>query len=177
MWEVIYVHFYNWDRLYDVVPVVSDLIELIIETSLWTMDYSTFDTHTRHARLLFNECLFHLCDCTWSNVLCILKCLLIKPKKIFEYFICFWKCFYAFVFWVFVLKLHFLCFSSKTFLEAFSQNLATKLFPRKWVKEKHENINFRQRLSWLSCDCFASKVFLRNILCFRGILCECFVRR
>ena len=42
--EVIYVHFYNWDRPLDFVPVVYDLIELIIETSLWSKDYSTFDT-------------------------------------------------------------------------------------------------------------------------------------
>ena len=45
---------------------------------------------------MFNECLFHLCDCTCSNVMYILNCLLIKPKKIFEYFICFWKCFCVF---------------------------------------------------------------------------------
>ena len=34
LWEVMYVHFYNWDRPLDLVPVVYDLIELIIETSL-----------------------------------------------------------------------------------------------------------------------------------------------
>ena len=34
LWEVIYVHFYNWDRPLDLVTVVYDLIELIIETSL-----------------------------------------------------------------------------------------------------------------------------------------------
>ena len=102
LWEVIYVHLNNWDRPLDLVPVMYDLIELIIKASLWTKDYSTFDTHTQHTRLLFNECLFHLCDCTCSNVMCILNCLSIKPKKIFEYFICFSKCFYAFMFWVFV---------------------------------------------------------------------------
>ena len=51
LWEVIYVHFYNWDRLLDLVPVVYDLIELIIEASLWSKDYSTFDTHPQHTRL------------------------------------------------------------------------------------------------------------------------------
>ena len=98
LWEVIYVHFYNLDRPPDLVPVVYDLIELIIEASLWTKDYSTFDTHTQHTRLMFNKCLFHLCDCTSSNVMCMLNCLSIKPKNIFEYFIFFWKCFYTFVF-------------------------------------------------------------------------------
>ena len=34
LWEVIYVHFYNWDWPLDFVPVVYDLIELIIEASL-----------------------------------------------------------------------------------------------------------------------------------------------
>ena len=46
LWEVIYVHFYNCDIPLDLVLVVYDLIELIIETSLWIKDYSTFDTHT-----------------------------------------------------------------------------------------------------------------------------------
>ena len=43
---------------------------------------------------MLNECLIHLCDCTWLNVMYILKHLLIKPKKIFEYFSCFWKVFW-----------------------------------------------------------------------------------
>ena len=34
LWEVIYDHFYNWDRLLDFILVVYDLIELIIEASL-----------------------------------------------------------------------------------------------------------------------------------------------
>ena len=34
LWEVIYVHFYNWDRPLDLVLVVYDLIELIIEALL-----------------------------------------------------------------------------------------------------------------------------------------------
>ena len=34
LWEVIYAHFYNWDRLLDFVSVVYDLIELIIEALL-----------------------------------------------------------------------------------------------------------------------------------------------
>ena len=34
LWEVIYIHFYNWDRPLDLVLVVYDLIELITETSL-----------------------------------------------------------------------------------------------------------------------------------------------
>ena len=55
LWEVIYVHFYNWDRPLDLVPIVYDLIELIIEASLWSKDYSTFDTQPQHTRLCSNN--------------------------------------------------------------------------------------------------------------------------
>ena len=99
-WQVIYVHFYNWDRPLHFVLIVYILIELIIETSLWSMDYSTFDTHPQHIRLCSINA--HLCDCTCANVMCMLNYLLIKPKKIFECFICFWKWFYIFVLLVFV---------------------------------------------------------------------------
>ena len=78
LWEVIYVHFYNWDRLLDLVPVVYDLIKLIIEVSLWFKDYSTFDTHPQHTRLCSNNAylicmivhiqMWCVCSCTcWSN--------------------------------------------------------------------------------------------------------------
>ena len=123
LWEVIYVHFYNWVRSLDLVLVVYNLIELIIEASLWTKDYFTSDTHTQHTILLFDECLFHLCDCTCSNVMCILNCLSIKLKKIFEYFICFWKCFYAFVFWVFVQITFFMFFIKNFFRGIFMRSL------------------------------------------------------
>ena len=33
LWEVIYVHFYNWDRSLYLVLIVYDLVELIIEAS------------------------------------------------------------------------------------------------------------------------------------------------
>ena len=51
LWEVIYALFYNRDRSLDFVPVVYDLIELIIEASPWSIDYSTFHTHTQHTSL------------------------------------------------------------------------------------------------------------------------------
>ena len=179
LWEVIYVHFHNWDRPLDLVLVVYDLIELIIEASLWIKDYSTFDTHTQHTRLLFIECLFHLYDCTCSNVMCILNCLSIKPKKIFEYFVCFWKCFwksfYAFVFFFFVFFFFWFFFfffcdvHQKLFQRHFQKKLATKHFPRKWVKAKYENTYFKQKLLQLSCDYFMSKVYPQKVLCFGGI--------
>ena len=78
LWEVIYVNFYNWDRPLDFIPVMYDLIKLIIETSLWSKDYSTFDTHTQHKRLSSNNTylicvIVHVqmwCVCSntcWSN--------------------------------------------------------------------------------------------------------------
>ena len=78
LWEVIYAHFYNWDKPLDLVPIVCDLIELIIETSLWSKDYSTFDIHPQHTRLCLNNAYFicvivHVqmwCVCSstcWSN--------------------------------------------------------------------------------------------------------------
>ena len=42
---------------------------------------------------MFNECHIHLCDYTWLNVFSHAQFLLIKHKKIFEYFSCFWKVF------------------------------------------------------------------------------------
>ena len=81
LWEVIYVHFYNWDRPFILVPVMYDLIEFIIEVSLWFKNYFTFVTHPQHTNLMFNEYLFYLCDCTWSNVMCVLNYMWIKPKR------------------------------------------------------------------------------------------------
>ena len=42
---------------------------------------------------LFSECHIHLCDCTWLNVFSHAQSVLVKHKKIFEYFSCFWKVF------------------------------------------------------------------------------------
>ena len=46
MWEVIY-----WNCPLDLVLVVYDLIELIIEASLWSKDYSIFNTHTHNTQV------------------------------------------------------------------------------------------------------------------------------
>ena len=116
LWEVIYAHFYNWDKLLDFVLVVYDLIELIIEVSLLSKDYSTLDPYTQHTILMFNEYLFHLCDCTCSNVMCVRSticgpnqkdfcsfCLLLEVICITHVFQIFFKLFLCkkHVFWVF----------------------------------------------------------------------------
>ena len=74
---------------------------------------------------MFNEFLIHLCDCTWLNVMYILKHLLIKPKNIFEYFSCFWKVF---------------CFENFTKI----QNFSTLPFGDSLVSRE-----FTQNASWL----------------------------
>ena len=81
LWEVIYVHLYNWDRPLDLVPIVYDLIKLIIETSLWSKDYSTFDTHPQHTRLCSNNA-YLICVIIHVQMWCI--CLITcrsNPKR------------------------------------------------------------------------------------------------
>ena len=87
------------------------------------------DTHPQHTSLWFNECLSHLCDCKCSNVMCMLNYLMIKPKNIFECFICFCKWFYTFVLLVFVQNA-LLCFSSKNM---FRGCFSSMLFGRNWI--------------------------------------------
>ena len=53
---------------------------------------------------MFNECHIHLCDCTCLNVFSHAQSWLIKHKKIFECFSCFWKVFGFFVFFFWVQK-------------------------------------------------------------------------
>ena len=120
LWEVIYVHFYNWDRPLELVLVVYDLIKLIIEVSLWIKDYSTFDNHTRRTRLLFSECLFSF---VW---LYMIKCdvytqLLVDQTQFFFLIILYvFESVFMLLCFEFLFKLHFSCFSSKTSSEAFS---------------------------------------------------------
>ena len=161
LWEVIYVHFYNWDWSLDLVLVVYDLIELIIKVSLWSKDYFTLDTHPQHTRLWLNKCLSHLCDCTYSNVMCMLKYLMIKPKKIFECFICFLKWFYTFVLLVFVQNA-ILCFSLKIGSEAISREACDLELPAKCAWGKSKVIFFIQKLSLLPRGYFATNLFSRN---------------
>ena len=121
LWEIIYVHFYNWDWPLDFVPVVHDLIELIIEASLWSMDYSTFDTHTQHTRLCSDNA-YLICVIVHVQMWCVYSnTCWSKPKKIFECFICFWKWFYTFMSFVFYQNVF--C--------VFLQNLVQRLFREK----------------------------------------------
>ena len=93
LWEVIYAHFYNWNSPFDFVLVVYDLIELIIETSLWSKDYSTLDPHTQQTSLMFNECLFHLCNGTCLNVMCVCSTICGSNQKDFLFFLFAFGCY------------------------------------------------------------------------------------
>ena len=103
-----------------------------------------------------------MCDCTCSNVICMLNHLSIKPKKIFEYFICFWKWFYTFVFLVFVQNA-FLCFSSKTGSEAVLREARNLELLAKCALGKLESHFFIQKVSLLPREYFATKLFLWNV--------------
>ena len=143
LWEVIYVHFYNWDRSLDLVLVVYDLIELIIETSLWTKDYSMFDSHTQHKSLMFNECLFHLyvfkCD------MCVFNHMWIKSKRFLFFLFAFGSDLYHPYFSKFF-KL-FLC-EKHVFLGVIVTYFMCKL-NRKLEGSILKFFNFGQRVLWL----------------------------
>ena len=89
LWEVIYIHFYNWDRPCVLVLVMYDLIELIIEASLWTKDYSTFDTHITHKSnvqwISISFVWFYMFKCD----VCVLNHMWIKQKRFFFFFFLF----------------------------------------------------------------------------------------
>ena len=108
-----------------------------------------------------------MCDCTCSNVICMLNYLSIKPKKIFECFICFFKWFYTFVLLVFGQNA-FCVFLQKLVQRQFSEKLATSSFLQKVFKgNKFFSISYRE-----SRDCLASisllnpsrEIFLRKKL-------------
>ena len=101
------------------------------------MDYSTFDTHTQHTRLCSNN-VYLICVIIHVQMWCVCsKCLLIKPKNIFECFICFSQWFCTFMFLVFI-QHAFLCFSSKTDSEVVLQEARDLKLPAKcaWGKSK-----------------------------------------
>ena len=122
--------FYNRDRPFDFVPVVYDLIELIIEASLWTMDYSTFDTHTQHTRLCSNN-VYLICVivhvqmwCVWSNTCWS------NPKRFLSVLYVFESDFILLCF-LFLFKMHFFGF--------FIKNWFKGCFTRSsWLKASHE---------------------------------------
>ena len=96
LWEVIYVHFYNWDRPLDLVSVVYDLIDwsLKLHSSLRTIPHLILTHNTQVlVQLMF-------ISFVW---LFMLKCDVYaqlhvdQTQKYFWVFYIFLKCFYAFM--------------------------------------------------------------------------------
>ena len=94
--------------------------------------------------------------------MCMLNLLPIKPKKIFECFISFWKCFWYFCVFSFCSKCNF-CFSSKTGSEVFSRVAHDLELPAKFALGKLKSHIFIQKLSLLPREYFMTKLFSRNV--------------
>ena len=89
----------------------------------FTLIYGLFHiwySPTTH-KTLFKQCVSHLCDCTYSNVMCILKYLLIKTQKVFWVFYMFLKV---------ILYFRVFSFCSKCIFEFFFKNWFRGLFAR-----------------------------------------------
>ena len=120
LWEVIYVHFYNWDKPLDLVPVLYDLIELIIEASLWSKDYSTFDTHPQRARLSSINA-YLICVIVHIQMWCVCSIACRSNPKYFWVFYMFFKV---------ILYFHTFSFCSKCIFVLFFKNLFRGIFTR-----------------------------------------------
>ena len=129
LWEVIYAHFYNWDRLLDFISVAHDLIELIIKVSLWSKDYSTLNTpHNTQDFDSMNAYLIcvivHVqmwCVCSntcWSNPKSFLSVLFVFESDFIL------SCL------LFLFKMYFCVFLQKLVQREFHEKLATLSFPR-----------------------------------------------
>ena len=113
LWEVIYVHFYNWDRPLDLVPVVYDLIELIIEALLWSKDYSTFDTHPQYTS--FNSInAYFICVIVYDQMWCVCSITCLSNPKIFLSILYVFESVFMLSCFKFLFQNAFLCCSSKT---------------------------------------------------------------
>ena len=133
LWEVIYVHFYNWDRPLDLVPAVYDLIELIIEASLWSKDYSTFDTHPQHTRLCSNNA-YLICVIVHVQIWCVCSITCWSNPKRFLSILYVFESFFMLSCFKFLFKMHFCVVLQKLVQRHFCEKLATKSFPQKEVK-------------------------------------------
>ena len=108
--------------------------------------------------------------------LCILNCLMIKPKMIFKYFICFWMCFcVSLVFWDFFQKSKYVLlknssrgiFASKS-QEKLSRSLTAKMRKLIFISSKILHREFRNSFTTTLRDphnYFARNSFSRNLSC------------
>ena len=151
VWEVTYVHFYNWDKPFDLVPVMYVMIELIIEASFWSKDYSTFDTHPQHTSLV-QLMFFFICVIVHDQMWCVCSIACRSNPKIFLSILYFFKVFLCFHALSFCSKCIFVLFFKNFFRSIFARSSRLSFSHKKRLRRKLENTNFRQRLSWLSHD-------------------------
>ena len=130
MWEVIYVHFYNWDKSLNLAPIVYDLIELITEVSLWSKDYSTFDTHPQHTSLVQ----LILIPFVWLYMIKHDVCAQLQVDQTQKRFLIILYVFesdFRLSCFKFLFKMHFCIVLQKLVQRHFHKKLTTKSFPRK----------------------------------------------
>ena len=191
LWEIIYVHFYNWDKPLYLVPVVYDLIELIIETLLWFKDYFTFNTHSQHISLNSINA-YLICVIVHVQMWCVCSIACRSNPKIFlsilyvfesDFILSCFKFLFKMLFCVVLQKLvqeafspFFVLFFKNLFKRHFCKKLATKSFSRKEFKGKLKNIEIHTEsiatVSWLPHNCLATRSFSRKFLCFSGVFRE-----
>ena len=106
--------------------------------------------------------------------MCMLKYLLIEPKKIFECFICFWKWFFYFRILFFLSKCIFVFFSKNWFRGSFARSSRLRASRESWLREINFFVNsYRESryclvsISWLTTS---RKMFLgKNWKFFQSI--------
>ena len=82
-----------------------------------------------------------MCDCSCSNVMCMLNCLSIKLKIFFEYFICFLKWFYTFMFLIFVQNAFYVLFFKNLFRGIFTRSSRLRASYEKRLRENWKSQN------------------------------------
>ena len=124
LWEVIYVHFYNWDKPLNLVLVVYDLIELITEVLLWSKDYSTFATHPQHTSLssIYTYLIWVIVYVQMWCV-CLIACRS-NPKRFLSILYVF-ESIFILLYFKFLFKMHFCVVFQKLLQRHFREKLAT----------------------------------------------------
>ena len=164
VWEVTYVHFYNWDKPFDLVPVMYVMNELIIEASFWSKDYSTFDTHPQHTSLV-QLMFFFICVIVHDQMWCVWSIACQSNPKRFLSILYVFKSVFRLSCFKFLFKMHFCVVLQKLVQRSFRKKLATKYFLRKEVKAKTRKHKISDRDFH---DCLATILWLtasREKLC------------
>ena len=144
-----YVHFYNWDRPLDLVPVVYDLIELIIEASLWSKDYSTFDTHPQHKRLCSNNA-YLIYVIVYVQMWCVCSCTYWSNQKDFWVFYMFVKVILYFHAFIFRSKCIFVFFFKNWFKGCFARSLRLRASRKMCLREIKKSLFHTESLATAS---------------------------